>query len=140
MIKKFVDVWNEHKGELRIALKNKHPESYDDIFTQLVTLLNTHLGEYDELRPDPKRITVIDHGDYQGYRLFIVGATGYQPSTYFATLQGYGSCSGCDTFQGIRSYDDAPVTDQQADDYLMIALHMLEGLKCISSWEKPEEV
>lgn len=134
MIKDFVDVWDSHKDELLKSFKEKHPDNYQDIFKILIKFLNKHTEDAYNNQPDPDRIDVIDHGDYQGYLLFIVGVTGYQPSTYFACLHGYGSCSGCDTFMSVRGYDDGPVTDAQAVDYLNIALHMLQRMKKISAY------
>jgi hypothetical protein len=82
--------------------------------------------------PDPTRIHQIDDGDYQGTLLFVIAASGYQPSDYWYVKVGYGSCSGCDTLQAIDGYggysDEAPSKDQ-VDDYMTLALHIIQGLK-----------
>lgn len=129
MIEKFVKVWDAKKDKLRDEFKKKHPESYDGIFKSLCQMLHEE-DEYNT--PDPARIHVIDDGDYQGTRLFIVAGGGYQPSEYWSCKIGYGSCSGCDTFQGIRdgsSWGDEVPTDDQAGEYLTLAMHMLQSIK-----------
>ncbi len=82
---------------------------------------------YDSM--DPERIHRIDDGDYQGTLVFVIGASGYQPSTYWYVTVGYGSCSGCDTLEAIRFYGDDPPTSQQVTDYATLAPHIVEGLR-----------
>ena len=77
-------------------------------------------------QPDPDRITVVDHGDYQGTLLFIIGATGYQPSKYWSVYVDYGSCSGCDSYEA-ASCCYSP--EESADEMLLMALHMIESIK-----------
>jgi hypothetical protein len=121
------------RTELLAQFKAKHPSSYLDIVTTLVTAI-TDDDEYGECNLDPERITVIDHGDYQGSQLFIIAAKGYQPSTYWATECSYGSCSGCDTLEAII-YDscdsDGAPTDKQANDYLTLALHLAQRMELL---------
>lgn len=127
MIKEFIAVWDSHKAEIQASLEKEHPDSYKGLVAMLISLLHNHLEGYNV--PDPERITVIDHGDYQGTLLFIVGAAGYQPSTYWSIFVSYGSCSACDTFQGIRddNYGDVPTAGQVAD-YMTLVLHMLQSM------------
>ena len=128
MIKEFIDRFMAFKSELEAKYKKNHPNSYSSIVEDVVRLLNDD-DEYSS--PDPERITCIDHGDYQGTLLYIIGASGYQPSTYWAIYVSYGSCSACDTFQAIRYSDytsDEP-TDQQVSDYMTMALHMVQRMK-----------
>lgn len=82
---------------------------------------------------DPERITCVDYGDYQGTLVFVIGAEGYQPSTHYAVSVGYGSCSGCDTLEAIRTYTDEPLTDQQVTDYFTLVLHVVQGIKRIGA-------
>jgi len=46
-------------------------------------------------------------------------------------------CSGCDTLEGIRGYEDGTPTDEQANEYLTLALHIVQRLKVIG-WNEPE--
>lgn len=132
MIPKFVQAWDARKGEVEAQFKAKGPECYGDIVKAVVNILRSD-DDYDQ--PDPDRITLIDHGDYQGSQVFIIGGSGYQPSRYWGVVVSYGSCSGCDTLQAIQSegsYDDeVPPTDSQVSQYMTLALHVVQGLKAI---------
>ena len=80
---------------------------------------------------DINNITVIDDGDYQGTRIFIIPRNTYQPSVedYVYTNTYYGSCSGCDTLQAILwRYDETP-NENQIIDLMELALHLLQKCK-----------
>ena len=130
MIEAFTKAWDERKHEIEMTFQNGHPESYEAIVLEVVKILS----DTDDWRyPDPERITCIDHGDYQGNFLFIIAASGYQPSDYWFVQVGYGSCSGCDTLADIScdgAYSGKP-TEQQVKDYMTLALHILQGLKVL---------
>ena len=128
MIQKFVDRYMGRKEELRALFAEKHPEEYKSIVQAVVKVLHDE-DEYES--PDPERIVEIDHGDYQGTLVYIIGASGYQPSEYWAVMVGYGSCSGCDTLQSICEYSDDPPTEEQVSDYMTLALHVVQGIKLI---------
>jgi len=135
MIQRFVDLFMAAKPQMLAALGEKHPEDYDDLVRRVVaTCANTE----DWRSPDPERITVIDHGEYQGTRLYIIGGSGYQPSEYWSIFVDYGSCSGCDTFEAIKSYTDDPPTPEQVNDYWTLMLHMVQSMRRLSHGE-PEE-
>lgn len=128
MIQQFVDRWEARKHLAREAFSAKHPADYTEVVRTVVEVLTDEDGYQS---PDPKNIRAIDDGDYQGTILFVVGCTGYQPSTYWTAKVSYGSCSYCDTLQGIRdlgAYDEKP-NDQQVADYMTLALHIVQGLK-----------
>ena len=129
MIKEFVTRWEENKSKARKAFSEKHPDEYVDIVREVVKALET--DEYAELAPDPNRIHIIDDGGYQGTLLFIIAEKGYQPSKYYSVFVSYGSCSGCDTLQGITEYSDDPPTDSQVEQYMTLALHIVQGLKVL---------
>lgn len=130
MIQEFVTKFDAAR-ELLAAGFRKHPTGYADIVKQVITILYDPDSYRDT--PDPARIHLIDDGDYQGTLLFVIASDGYQPSKYWAVKIGYGSCSGCDTFEGIKSYADAdePATDEQVSEYMTLALHVVQGLKLI---------
>jgi len=127
MIQEFVKAWESRKGEIEAMFRAKHPEDYAEIVKAVVMILNADSEDYD--RPDPERITGIDHGHYQGTLLFVIAGSGYQPDNFWFVKVGYGSCSGCDTLERIRDYDDAPPSDEQVADYMTLALHIVQGLK-----------
>lgn len=125
MIQPFVDKLISSRESVINGLKDKRPSSYDDLVARLVTLLSDP-NEYRS--PDPERITVIDDGDYQGTRLFVIGATGYQPSQYWSIMVDYGSCSGCDSFEANREWSDEP-SDKEAEGNYTMMLHMVQSMR-----------
>lgn len=127
MIQSFIEKFEENRSTVRKLLSEKHPGGYEDI----VKIVCSAVGEEDDYAsPDPNRVHRIDDGDYQGTLVFIIGAYGYQPSQYWAVKISYGSCSACDTFQSIcySEYSDIP-TEAQVNDYMTLAIHVLQGLK-----------
>lgn len=132
MIQKFVDNFMKHKPQIEAALKEKHPDEYKD----LVKLVVQHISDPDEYGDiDPERIHEINDGDYQGTLLYVIGQNSYQPSQYWYVKVDYGSCSGCDTLESIRSYDDSPPTQEQINDYMTLCLHIVQGLKLMEDSE-----
>ena len=126
MIQKFITRFDAKREWLRGELAKAQPEGYEAIVKLVVTALQ---DEDDYSAPDPERITRIDHGDYQGTLFFVIAAYGYQPSDFWAVKVGYGSCSGCDTFEAIRSYDGETPTPEQVEQYMTLAVHVLQGLR-----------
>lgn len=129
MIQEFVNIYNEHKDELKQAFTVVHPSSYSVLVSMVISFIATHLDDIPI--PDSTRVTEIDDGDYQGTLVYVIGAKGYQPYDYWYVKVFYGSCGSCDTLQGILedgSYN-APPTSQQTNDYMSLALHIIQGLK-----------
>ena len=128
MIQTFIDRFLAKKPELEAIFSAAHPSDYKEIVTNVIKLV-TDEEEYGDFNPDPERVHQIDDGDYQGTLLFVVAAKGYQPSDYWYVKVGYGSCSGCDTLESIKNYDDETPKPEQVKDYMTLALHVAEGLK-----------
>lgn len=133
MIIEFVQKWDEKKSQLRTAFEQmgRMYLSYDILFEMLVKEVLFDSEDY-FFSPDPERITVINHGHYQGTIVFVVAQRGYQPSTYWATSVGYGSCSLCDTLQsimGLGDWDAEKFSDEQIESFMTLCLHMLQGIK-----------
>ena len=128
MIKKFVEKWNDKKEEIESQFRAQHPGEYGDIVRIVIEAISD--GTYYP-EPDPERIHIIDDGDYQGTLLFVIASKGYQPSEYWLVKVDYGSCSGCDTLENIREYGSDIPTKQQVNDYMTLALHIVQGLKQI---------
>lgn len=127
MEKKIVAAWDANKDKLKAFFAAKHPDSYLEVITAVVQMLHDSMTGYS--KPDPARITEIDHGGYQGTLVYVIGATGYQPAAFWYVKVGYGSCSVCDTLKAISNYSDAPPTDEQIGEYMTLALHVIQGLK-----------
>ncbi len=131
MIDKFVQAWETNKDKVRAILAEKHPENYKAIVHAVISNLRPADGGDS---PDPERIHEIDDGSYQGTLIYVIGETGYQPSTYWAAEVSYGSCSGCDTLEGIRGYEDGVPSESQVSEYMGLALNVVQGLKKIAGY------
>lgn len=118
----------ENKEKLREQFAAKAPESYTEIVKAVVGVIGGD-DEYDA--PDVNRVHQIDDGDYQGTLVYVIGAGGYQPNDYWYVKVGYGSCSGCDTLQGIHGYSDEKPTESQVEEYMTLALHIVQGLRAM---------
>jgi len=130
VIPEIIERFDANRENLLASFKAAHPDSYAAIVKSVVEHVTSE-GEYDDNNLDPERIERIDHGDYQGTLLFVIGAKGYQPSKYWYTKVSYGSCSGCDTFEAIRDYSSEQPTEDQAKEYFNLALHIVQGLKAM---------
>ena len=126
MDKEFVERFNENKGQLEEFFSKEHPGNYGDIVKAVVEAIRGE-NKYDS--PDPERIHEIDDGDYQGTLVYVIGDGGYQPNDYWYVKVFYGSCSGCDTLEAIRGYQSDLPTESQIEDYMTLALHIVQGLK-----------
>ena len=125
MIQEFVNRFMDKKGILELDFSLRHPGSYKDIVQKVISLINE---DSDYEYPDPNNIVEIDHGNYQGTLLYIIPECGYQPYRYWYVRVSYGSCSGCDTLYSIRGYSDELPSEQQVSDYLILALHIVQGI------------
>lgn len=126
MIKEFVERFEAAKPAILEEFRQRHPEQYKDV---VATVIRHISGEGGYGNPSPERIHEIDDGDYQGTLIYVIGATGCQPDEYWYVKVGYGSCSGCDTLQAIGNYGSERPTEDQAKQYLTLALHIVQGLK-----------
>lgn len=130
MIKELIARFDEKRGDLLNIFKLEHPASYLEILQSTLVVLKDE--DKHDLNFDLDRITEIDHSDYQGTLVFIIGCEGYQPSTYWATTVSYGSCSGCDTLEGIKNYSGEPPSEDEAKQYFTLAMHMIQEMVNIS--------
>ena len=130
MIKEIVERWDKNKTRLEEWFRKGHPEDYSAIVKQIIVLvINGQENDYDDY--DEEKMVVIDHGDYQGTQLFIIPRKTYQPSAddYLFTHNYYGSCSGCDTLESIKNYEDTPPSESQIKEYMGLALNLIQRMK-----------
>ena len=127
MIEAFTKAWFANLHTMREKFTAKHPDDYKEVVRAVVQMLADASDEYD--KPDPERIHQIDDGDYQGTHLYVIACQGYQPSRYWYVKVSYGSCSGCDTLEGIRDYRDGQPDADQVGEYMTLALHIVQGLR-----------
>lgn len=128
MIQEIIKQWDENKGKLENYFKstkqNEYSQSYLDIIKKIFELVLT------EKQYQLDRITVVDDGDYQGTQIFLIPENTYQPSAneYIITHTYYGSCSGCDTLQGIGGYSDEIPSENEVAEYMTLALHLVQKM------------
>ena len=126
-----VKLWDANKHLLKKWLTENHPNNYKHLVEKLFELVinDTDVDNYTNY--DISNMTVIDDGEYQGTQIFIIPQKTYQPSRkdYLITDTCYGSCSGCDTLQAIRGYDVDKPTENQVNEYMTLALHLIQKMK-----------
>lgn len=132
MIPELINQWEENKFKLEEYFRTTAQEEYSS-YTQIIRKVFELclLKADDDLGFDLSKMTVIDNGDYQGTQIFIIPKDIDQPSVddYVMTHTYYGSCSGCDTLQGIIDREDELPTEKQVKEYMTIALHLVQKLK-----------
>lgn len=142
MIKEVINKWEENKHKLEEYFKTTRQErigDYKDIVVKIFELVLTEIAtDYggDESF-DISKMTVIDDGDYQGTTIYIIPKDTYQPGIYdyLITNNYYGSCSGCDTLESIREYEDGLPSNKQVKGYMTIALHLVQKMKWLGDDE-----
>ena len=119
MIQEFVDRFMAKKTALR------------QVFSKLKAVI-TALASDENQGINPEAIHSFRAGDcYQGNRLYVIAEKGTYPEEFWYVKVKYGSCSSCDTLKRIRDEGpkDALPTDHQVAAYMMLALHIVQGLK-----------
>lgn len=133
MIQEMVKQWEENKHKLEEYFKTTRQEEYSSSYEEIVRkVFELCLPKADDYYGfNLSKMTIVDDGDYQGTQIFIIPKDKYQPSVsdYITTNTDYGSCSGCDTLQGICRYRDELPTEQQVKEYMTLALHLVQKLK-----------
>ena len=131
MVKDFCLAWEKNKWKLeeyfRVTKQGEYSD-YKDLVKLLFDIVINPAIKNSYERFDTKNIVVIDGGDYQGTLVFILHREEYQPSVedYVYTNTQYGSCSYCDTLQGIHGYESGLPDEQQVKDYMSLCLHLLQ--------------
>ena len=131
MIKEFIEKWDKYKNELEEYFKTNKQLEYSSYELIVKALFDIIINKDEEDKFNTENITVIDDGDYQGTRIFILHKDWYQPSVedYVYTNTYYGSCSGCDTLLAINGYDEDMPNEEQIKEYMTLALHLLQKCK-----------
>ena len=141
MIKYFVKAWDNNKENLREYFKNNKQEEYCNIYENILKAIIDNVLNKENVKFVSDDIDVIDYGDYQGTQIITFHVDTYQPTvddTFYTSVY-YGSCSVCDTLQAICSwnYDKLP-TEEQLNDYMELALDMIQNIKCFGNVEGSE--
>lgn len=131
MVKEFCLAWEKNKGKLEEYFRTTEQgeyNGYEDLVKLLFDIVINPSMEDNYYWFDTKNILVIDDGDYQGTQVFVLHRDKYQPDVedYVYTNAYYGSCSYCDTLQGIHGYESGLPDEQQVEDYMSLCLHLLQ--------------
>ena len=138
MINDFVQAWGVNNKKLLKSFETKIPEDYSEVVKRLIeVVINPYLTQHESRGLDIDKITIVDDGDYQGTILYIIPFEAYEPTIddYVVTYIYYGSCSFCDTFEGIIDYNNLwsnPTKEQiknAAKEFNTLALHILQRFK-----------
>lgn len=139
MIKEFISAWDTSKHDLEIYIRDHMHDMYMADYKDLVKLLfDVVINPNVNWKYSTEDITVIDHGHYQGTQIFLLYNDTYQPDIgdYVYTSVDYGSCSCCDTLQGIQ-YDQTS-EEEKVNDYMTLMLHLLQH--CNKMIEQSQEI
>ena len=126
MIKYCLEKWEENKEKLKNRLsKDLHLNSCDYKYLVELTTLYILGDEW-----DASKITEIDDGSYQGTLLYLIPKNTYNPSEneYLMTYVDYGSCSYCDTLQGIKECPGDIITDEQVKDFMTLCKDIVTNM------------
>lgn len=131
MLPDIIKQWEENKNKLEDYFRTTKQDQYDEyeiIVKKIVEIILT--DGYNGCDYDVSKVTVVDNGDYQGTQIFLIPTNTYQPDIedYLITHTYYGSCSGCDTLQGINGYSYELPTEDQVKDYMTLALHLVQKM------------
>ena len=126
----FYDRFILKADEVKGKLSEKHPESYLD----LVKMTFQAIAEADPKavdRPDHQDVVSISTGNYDGTHLFVTPGVGYCSDEFFYVKIGYGSCSGCDTLEGIRGYSNGTPSKTEVEEYFELARNIALDIRKI---------
>ncbi len=127
MIQEFVNLYMQNKHKLEAKYLENHPESYTELVKNVIELLH---DPEEHGTPDPDNIIEINHGDYQGTLVYVIPSDSYQPGDYWYVKIAYGSCSGCDMLDWIKSKEFYEVpNEQQVKDYMTLSLHVVQAIR-----------
>ena len=137
MIKNFCLAWEANHEALKeyfaTHIQDEYCNSYKDLLIKTFELvINPYLEYKREYTYNVNNIHTIDDGDYQGTYIFLIYKNVYQPCAedYIVTCVDYGSCTGCDTLQGIHYYITSNLpSEEQVEEYMSLCLHMVQHCK-----------
>ena len=138
MIPQVIEQWEKRKHLLEEHFRNGFLDDFDE-YEKIVRLLfdivitEVPNAEYKDWCLD--KMTVVDQGDYGGTRIYIIPTDTYQPDMddYIIMNNYYGSCSGCDTLQGIIGWpSEGKPSEDQVKGLMTIALHLVQSAKILN--------
>lgn len=132
MIQEVIEKWHKNKNKLQKWFEENTYDKYSD-YKQIVEAISSIILEYAE-----PEVTEIDNGSYQGTSVFVIvdkDDNYYDIDDYLFTFNYYGSCSGCDTLQGIIMYIDYETkipNEEQVKELMLLSLHLIQRIQKLS--------
>lgn len=132
MIQEVIEKWHNNKSKLQKWFEDNTYDKYSD-YKQIVEAISSIILEYVE-----PEVTEIDNGSYQGTSVFVIvdkDDNYYDIDDYLFTYNYYGSCSGCDTLQGITVYIDYETkipNEEQVKELMLLSLHLIQRIQKLS--------
>lgn len=131
MLQDLIKQWEENKQKLEEYFRTTKQDEYDEykkIVKKIVEIVLT--DGYNGCDYDASKVTVVDNGNYQGTQIFLIPTDTYQPDIedYLITHTYYGSCSGCDTLEGISGYSWELPNEEQVKQYMTLSLHLVQKM------------
>ena len=143
MIKYFVKEWEKNKEEIRKYFQTHKQQDYANSYADILkVILETFNNQNGDILFNTGNLETIDYGEYQGTLIITFCKSTYQPSENetFYTVVSYGSCSGCDTLLAISDYADGYPSEKQVNDYMSLALHLVQNIKCFGEFKEEGEM
>lgn len=134
MINELIPQWEENKHRVRQWV-SETPMSQIDYLSIVkavfrLAIIKTMDGFY-EWNHDG--VIESEFGAYSGNSVYLIPSHDYNAETIVATHTAYGSCSGCDTILSISRYEDGLPNSEQVDEYMTLALHLVQKLTIITN-------
>ena len=134
MIQEVIKQWEAHKSDLENYFRNNPMSEYDSYDKVMGLIIGLILNAGDDSMDIIPEYKVLDDGDYQGTRIYVLHTDTYQPDLcdYIITHNYYGSCSGCDTLLSITEYDGGIPDEDQVKGFMTISLHLVQNMRYLS--------
>lgn len=134
MIPYVVKQWEENKHKLEEYFSTTDQDEYSDyesIVRKLFELCITK-SRYGS-KWDLSNMSVVSNNHYTGTLVFILHPKlpDLDISDFIMTHTDYGTCSGCDVLEGIRSYGRGLPSESQVKQYMTLALHLVQKIKIL---------
>ena len=144
MLKICKDKWDKNQSKLLQNLMERTDLNKCYYKTLVELTFESIMNEENDMNTyDISKITEIDDGDYQGTLIYLIPFAVYQPAEgeYLMTFINYGSCSACDTLQGIQKWSNDKLTECQLTDFMALCKDIITNTvkPYNSAWRNNED-
>lgn len=130
MLQDIVTKWEEGKEELENYFRITPTKEYQD-YIDIVKLVAKYIiyRKHNTFCKEDIGVEETIIGSYSGVNIYIIHNYDSFSKIYLVKIF-YGSCSLCDTLQGIQIEDEGDyATEAQIKDYMTLALHIVQAVK-----------